>query len=195
MKHKPTFHPALSIFFASAILATACDTADTTEPSQVVESNVDPSTVESLLAAAELGDGGHGADYRVYTATWVGVDITPSARRVDCPLDAVGPIESECGYCQCQPDGNVACIDYSCDLPPLGFEPPPDDEEPPYILDQYTPAPVEGPVLLDQYTAEPAFCEDGHAVGASWWEVCNICFCDEDRTINCTQLDCDEFDR
>ena len=54
-----------------------------------------------------------------------------------------------------------------------------------------TPPPVaesdEG-LLLDQYTESPAFCRDGHAVGALWQEGVNSCICTEDRIVACTLI-------
>lgn len=165
---------ALGALALASVTATGCADTDVAAPDQRIEANIDDETLDLLMVTADLGPDD---DYLIYEVVLPRAEGEYGVSSVEnCPFGEPDPVESTCGYCACDDQGNAYCVDYSCafgDDPMREHEPDPATQ-------------VTNPVLP---LAGEAACAD-HDEGESWMQSCNICTCVEGQTL-CTRQKCD----
>src|SRR5690606_25942526 len=121
------------------------------------------------------------ADFHIYRATPDGAladGATPGALDLgaaNCGLRDGAAVESTCGWCTCDPQYGLICVDYTCTPTEALY-----DADVDYVDDELKPA---------------ISCEDGdgnaYDAGESWKDDCNVCTCQASGQIVCTLMTCE----
>ena len=174
----------LTLTFSAMAFVFACDGdggdsnggGDAVGAVQVIEADVPGRAVPPLLELAGIDEDARDvADFHIYTANPDGMRLEAP----NCGLRSTGPVESTCGWCSCDAEFGIICVDYTCNGVETAI-----DGQVDYVDDRFVPV---------------AYCSDAegtqHVSGESWMDDCNVCTCKGDGSIVCTMMTCEPLPR